>query len=137
MADSSPRTRYIAAYDTEAPQRCLAACKSIRAVHEQFEFGGTFFIVGKRLEDEGAEYRALLGDVDGFEIASHTYSHTILRDHPFCGNTPEQAIREREIRLGKELVEQTFQRPCTGLRPGCGFHNALRGDQWLVDTVAD
>lgn len=137
MAVSSPTTRYIAAYDTEAATRCATACKSIRAVHEQFDFPATFFIVGKRLEEEGAEYRAILGDVETFEIASHTYSHTILRDHPFCGNTPDLATREREIRLGKECVEQTFQRPCVGLRPGCGFHNALRDDKWLVDTIVD
>jgi hypothetical protein len=135
MASNS--TRYIAAYDTEAPNGvCLNACKSIRAVHEQFDFPATFFIVGKRLQEEGAEYRALLGDVAGFEIASHTYSHLILRDHPFCGTAPDQESREREIRLGKECVEQTFQRPCVGLRPGCGFFNALRGDSWLLDTVA-
>lgn len=135
MANRLPR--YIAAYDTEAPERCLTACKSIRAVHEQFDFPATFFIVGKRLQEEGAGYRALLGDVPSFEIASHTYSHIILRDHPFCGMTPDQETREREIRLGKEWVEQTFQRPCVGLRPGCGFSNALRGDKWLLDTVVD
>jgi hypothetical protein len=129
-------TRYIAAYDTEKAGDCLATCKKLRAVHEQFDFPGTFFIVGKRLEEEGTEYRAVLGDVPSFEIASHTYSHIILRDHPFCGNTPDNATRQRELVLGKERIEQTFQRPCPGLRPGCGFFNALRGDPWLVETVA-
>lgn len=129
-------TRYIAAYDTEKPGDCLAACQKIRTVHEQFDFPGTFFIVGKRLEEEGVEYRAVLGDVPNFEIASHTYSHIILRDHPFCGNTPDLATRQRELVLGKERIEQLFQRPCPGLRPGCGFTNALRGDPWLVETVA-
>jgi peptidoglycan/xylan/chitin deacetylase (PgdA/CDA1 family) len=129
------QTRYIAAYDTEKVGDCLKACKTIRQVHEEVDFPGTFFIVGKRLEEEGAEYRAVL-DAPLFEIASHTYSHIILRDHPFCGNTPGDDVRAREITLGKELVEQTFQRPCVGLRPGCGFHNALRGDPWLVETVA-
>lgn len=129
-------TRYIAAYDTEMPQACLAACRRIREVHEQFGFPGTFFIVGKRLEEEGAEYRAVLGDMPDFEIASHTYSHRMLRDHPFCGPAPERAERLCEIRQGKDLVEQVFQRPCVGLRPGCGFANALRGDPWLVDAVA-
>lgn len=136
MAPAQLPTRYIAAYDTERPVDCLAACEQIRAVHEAFSFPGTFFIVGKRLEDEGTAYRALLGDVAEFEIASHTYSHIILRDHPFCGDTPADEIRAREIRLGKERVEQTFERPCPGLRPGCGFHNALHGDPWLVNTVA-
>ena len=137
MTGSPITTRYIAAYDTEKAGDCVVACKALRAVHEQFDFPGTFFIVGKRLQEEGTEYRAVLGDVDVFEIASHTYSHVILRDHPFCGMTPGNEIREREIRWGKEWVEQTFQRPCVGLRPGCGFYNALSGDKWLLDTVAD
>jgi peptidoglycan/xylan/chitin deacetylase (PgdA/CDA1 family) len=130
------KTRYIAAYDTEKAGDCLVACKTIRQVHEEFDFPGTFFIVGKRLEEEGAEYRAVLGDVPVFELASHTYSHIILRDHPFCGNTPTNEIRGRELIWGKERIEQTFGRPCVGLRPGCGFYNALRGDPWLVDAVA-
>jgi len=130
-------TRYIAAYDTEKAGDCLVACKKIRAMHETFDFPATFFIVGKRLEEEGTEYRALLGDVPAFEIASHTYSHIILRDHPFCGDTPDFETRKRELILGKELVEQTFQRACPGLRPGCGFHNALRGDRWLIDRVSE
>lgn len=130
-------TRYIAAYDTEKAQDCLAACQQIRAVHEQFDFPGTFFIVGKRLEEEGAEYRALLGDVPQFEVASHTYSHKILRDHPFCGMTPGQPTRLEEIQLGKERIEQTFGRPCVGMRPGCGFTEGLRGDPWLINAVAE
>lgn len=130
-------TRFIAAYDTEKKDDCLAACAAIRAAHERHGVPGTFFIVGKRLEEEGRGYRDLLGDVPDFEIASHTYSHIILRDHPFCGKTPDNATRQREIVLGKEWVEQTFQRPCVGLRPGCGFHNALRGDPWLLDTVVN
>jgi peptidoglycan/xylan/chitin deacetylase (PgdA/CDA1 family) len=136
LSTEQPRTRYIAAYDTEKPVDCLAACKVIRKVHEEFDFPGTFFIVGKRLEDEGVEYRAVLDDAPKFEIASHTYSHVILRDHPFCGNTPGQDVRMREVLLGKALIEELFQRPCVGLRPGCGFYNALRGDPWLVNTVA-
>ncbi|CAN5386026.1 hypothetical protein BH10CHL1_BH10CHL1_13410 [soil metagenome] len=136
MSTPQVNTRYIAAYDTEKAGDCLAACRKIRAVHEQFDFPGTFFIVGKRLQEEGDEYRAVLGDVPSFEIASHTYSHIILRDHPFCGMTPDLAIRKNEIVQGKELIEQTFGRACPGLRPGCGFPNALRGDPWLVDAVA-
>ena len=83
-------TRYIAAYDTEHPD-CLAACRRICQVHERFGFPATFFIVGRRLEEEGAAYRALLGKDLGYEIASHTYSHRMLRDHPFCGAAVEPA----------------------------------------------
>jgi hypothetical protein len=132
----SVTTRYIAAYDTERPGVCLDACRRIRAVHEEFDFPGTFFIVGQRLEEDPTGYRDVLGSVPSFELASHTYSHIILRDHPFCGNTPDRETRAREVTLGKELIEQTFGRACPGLRPGCGFDDALRGDPWLVDTVA-
>src|SRR5690242_532524 len=114
-------TRYIAAYDTESPDHCLAACRRIRAVHERFQFPGTLFIVGKRLEEEGAGYRAVLGDVKEFEIASHTYSHAFLRDHPIGGPAPDQATRLRELQLSKRLVEQTFEHECVGLRPAWGF----------------
>jgi hypothetical protein len=128
-------TRYIAAYDTETPQECLRACSAIRAVHERFAFPGTFFLVGQRLEDEGAEYRAVLGSCALFEIASHTYSHRMLRDHAFCGEAIAPEERVTEIRLGKQRVEDTFQRACVGLRPGCGFDTALRGDPWLLNEI--
>jgi hypothetical protein len=130
-------TRYIAAYDTEKPEECLAACRHIRQVHEQFEFPATFFVVGELLDSEGADYRSVLGEPTLLEVASHTYSHEMLRDHPFCGPAVEPEERLRQIRLGKELVEQTFGRPCMGMRPGCGFTEGLRGDRWLVDTVAE
>ena len=130
-------TRYIAAYDTEKTEECLAACRRIRQVHEQFDFPATFFVVGELLQTEGADYRSVLGECTPFEIASHTYSHQMLRDHPFCGPAVEPEERLRQLRLGKELVEQTFEHPCVGMRPGCGFAEGLRGDRWLVDAVAD
>lgn len=128
-------TRYIVAYDTEMQGECLRACGAIRAIHERFGFPATFFIVGTLLEKEGRAYRSLLGDSAEFEIASHTYSHQMLRDHPFCGLAPSLAERKREIRLGKQRVEDTFARPCVGLRPGCGFTNGLRGDPWLQAEI--
>lgn len=130
-------TRFIAAYDTENPGTCLAACSRIRDVHIQFGFPATFFIVGKRLEEEGSAYRSVLGDVPSFEIASHTYSHRMLRDHPFCGPAVSREERLQELQLGKTLVEQTFDRPCRGLRPGCGFAHGFRGDAWLLEAVAN
>jgi hypothetical protein len=130
-------TRYIAAYDTEQPEDCLRACATIRKVHERFDFPATFFIVGSLLEKEGAAYRSVLGDYEPFEIASHTYSHQMLRDHPFCGPAPSPEERQREIRLGKQRVEETFARPCVGMRPGCGFTDGLRGDAWLQGEVND
>jgi hypothetical protein len=129
------KTRYIAAYDTEMPRACLEACAAIRAVHERFAFPATFFIVGLRLEEEGPAYLEALGDSPLFEIASHTYSHKMLLDHPFCGPAaaPEDALQE--IRLGKQRVEETFRRACVGLRPGCGFTRGLRGAPHLLEAI--
>lgn len=134
-------TRYIAAYDTEKAGDCLAACQQICQIHERFAFPATFFITGERLEAEGVQYRSIFGVLAQgqrplFEIASHTYSHKMLRDHPFCGPAVAPEARLEEIRRGKTLVEQVFDRPCWGVRPGCGFVGGLRGDPWLVDAIS-
>jgi peptidoglycan/xylan/chitin deacetylase (PgdA/CDA1 family) len=128
-------THYIAAYDTEAPG-CLEACKRIVAVHRKHRMPATFFIVGKMLEANPEEYRALLDD-PLFEIASHTWSHRMLRDNPWCGPAvSDDAIRE-EIFRGKEAVERVFERPCIGLRPGCSFVDGLSGSPKVVGLVAE
>jgi peptidoglycan/xylan/chitin deacetylase (PgdA/CDA1 family) len=118
-------TRYIAAYDTESPA-CLAACRKIVDAHRRHEMPATFFIVGRTLEANPREYVELLDD-PLFEIASHTYSHRMLRDHPVCGPAASPEQREIEIRRGKDVVEDVFGRECVGLRPGCGFSNAMCG----------
>lgn len=118
-------THYIAAYDTESPN-CLAACRKIVNVHRRYEMPATFFIVGKTLEANPAGFREIL-DNPLFEIASHTYSHKMLRDHPFCGPAAPEEQRREEIFRGKALVESVFERPCFGVRPGCGFDKGLKG----------
>jgi peptidoglycan/xylan/chitin deacetylase (PgdA/CDA1 family) len=128
-------TRFIAAYDTERPETCLAACRNIRSIHEKFGFPGTFFIVGERLKQEGEEYREVLGENPDFEIASHTYSHRLLKDHPFGGPAVGIDEKSRQIRLGKEIIEQIFRRPCIGLRPGYGFDRGLSGEKWLLGEI--
>ena len=50
----------------------------------------TFFIVGKALEPTQRDTVPLLDD-PLFEIASHTYSHKMLRDHPICGPAASRA----------------------------------------------
>ena len=116
---------YIAAYDTESPA-CLEACRQIVAVHRRFEMPATFFITGQTLQANAQEYRELL-DHPHFEVASHTYSHKMLRDHPFCGKAVSIEQKRTEIIEGKAWVEQVFERPCVGLRPGCGFVDGLKG----------
>jgi hypothetical protein len=96
----------------------------------------TFFIVGKTLDATPAEYRKLLDD-PLFEIASHTYTHRMLRDHEFCGPAVSMDERRNEISKGKEAVERVFERPCIGLRPGCGFDNAFRGEPKVLELIKE
>ncbi len=126
-------TLYIAAYDTESPN-CLAGVRKIVAVHRRFEMPATFFITGKALEANPREYRALLDD-PLFEVASHTYSHQSLRDHDFCGPAVPMDEVRREITLGKQWVEQVFERPCLGLRPACGFSHGFRGAPAILQII--
>ncbi|MBN1817248.1 MAG: polysaccharide deacetylase family protein [Sedimentisphaerales bacterium] len=126
-------TRYIAAYDTESPD-CLAACRKIAEVHRRFEMPATFFILGRTLDANPKEYRRLLDD-PLFEIASHTYSHRMLRHHPFCGSAIPLEEKRKEIFEGKASVERVFERPCLGLRPGCGFDNALKGEPEVLEIL--
>ncbi|MFQ6041726.1 MAG: polysaccharide deacetylase family protein [Candidatus Poribacteria bacterium] len=118
-------THYIAAYDTESPN-CLAACRKIVDVHRRYEMPATFFIVGKTLEANPIKYRELLDD-PLFEVASHTYSHKMLRDHPFCGPAARNEQKREELFQGKDSVERVFERPCLGIRPACGFDKGMRG----------
>ena len=138
-------TTFIPAYDTEIYDAvrpnadvptCLEACHRIAEVHRQHEVPATFFIVGRALEDHSSQYRELLDD-PLFEIASHTYSHKCLRDHPICGPAASLPDAREELLRGKELVEEVFERPCLGVRPGNGFVDGFRGAPELLEIVAE
>jgi len=129
-------TAFIAAYDTELAGSCLEACRKIARVHRRREIPATFFIVGRLLEGEGTAYRELLDEPELFEIASHTYSHRMLRDHPVCGPAVGPDEARKEIVRGKELVEEVFERECLGVRPGCSFEEGLSGAPSVVAEVA-
>jgi peptidoglycan/xylan/chitin deacetylase (PgdA/CDA1 family) len=128
-------TLYIAAYDTESPE-CLAACRQIVAAHRRHKMPATFFLMGQTLEQNRAEYLDLLND-PLFEVASHTYSHTMLRFHPLCGAPVSAAKVREEVFRGKGLIEDAFQRPCVGLRPGCSFENGLKGAPEVLSLVRE
>jgi hypothetical protein len=143
---SHPRaTCYIAAYDTELfdtsnlrmkVSTCLEACYRIVEVHHRYHIPATFFVVGRALEANPQAYRDLLDD-PLFEIASHSYSHKMFRDHPLCGPAASPVEIRQEIFRGKEVVEQVFQRPCRGLRTGCGFVEGLRGAPDVLQMIAE
>jgi peptidoglycan/xylan/chitin deacetylase (PgdA/CDA1 family) len=131
----SSKTLYIAAYDTESP-KCLAAVRKIAEVHKKFQMPATFFITGKTLEANIPEYKSLL-DHPLFEVASHTYSHKMLRENPFCGPAVSLEEKRKEIFEGKAAVERVFGKPCIGLRPGCGFEKALNGAADVLGLVKE
>jgi peptidoglycan/xylan/chitin deacetylase (PgdA/CDA1 family) len=117
--------RYIAAYDTETTH-CYTACGRIVEVHREFDMPATFFIVGQWLQERPQAYRELLDD-PLFEIASHTWSHGLLKDNPYGGEALHGESLAREIRDGKRLIEDLFERPCLGLRTPFGFDDGMRG----------
>ncbi len=128
-------TRYIAAYDTELPG-CVEACRRIVEAHRRHSMPATFFVVGKFLEEHRAEFREIFDD-PLFEIASHSYSHQMFRDHPFCGAAPSPEKVREEIVRGKKVVEDVFERPCVGIRSGCGFVDGLRGAPDVLGYVRE
>jgi len=134
-ATQSTKTRYIAAYDTESPA-CLEACRKIVEVHQRLEMPATFFIVGRTLEANITRYKELLAD-PLFEVASHTWSHKLLRDNALCGSAVSAEEKREEIFKAKQLIESVFERPCVGLRPAVGFDNALRGAVDVLTLVRE
>lgn len=136
-AGVSPGTgvMYIAAYDTESPA-CLQACRKIVEVHRRLQMPATFFITGKTLEGNAKEYKDLLAD-PLFEVASHTWSHKMLRENTFCGPAASTEEKKEEIFRAKELIERLFERHCVGLRAACGFDNGLKGAVDVLKLVRE
>ena len=129
-------TTFIPAYDTEAAS-CLEACRRIVGVHRRFQMPATFFIVGKILEASADEYRGLLDD-PLFEIASHTYSHRLLRDHPLGGPGTSPAETREQILRSKEVIERIFpDRRCVGLRTPYGFPDGLLGAPGILQILEE
>ena len=136
-------TRYIAAYDTEMSgvrkprpdvPSCLEACRRIVEVHRRHGMPATFFVVGKVLEETPEEFHRLLDD-PLFEVASHSWSHRVLMDHPLCGPAPAPDEIREEIQRGVESVERVFGRRCRGFRPACGDTPGLRGAPELLGLL--
>ena len=137
--------KFICAYDTERlgdrsklpdVPSCLEACRRIVEVHREHNAPATFFIVGRLLEHYASEFRELLDD-PLFEIASHSYSHAVLIDHPVCGPAVSPERLTGEIRTGKDVIEQLFGRRCAGFRPACGFDGGFTGHPSILEIIAD
>ena len=118
-------THYIAAYDTETPA-CLEAVRSIVKAHERFEMPATFFIVAGLLDDQEAEYAALLKDHPLFEIGSHSYTHMVLRDTPEFGKAGPDDQFPHEIIDSKKRIEDVFGREVAGFRAPVSFVDGMK-----------
>ena len=130
-------TSLVVAYDTETPVSCLRACRRIVAIHRELDIPASFFVVGRLLESEGDAYRDLLLQPQLFEIASHTHSHGMIRDHPICGKARNREGIREEIHRSKETIERVFGVECLGLRPACSFDVGLRGAQHVLREISD
>ncbi len=78
-------TSYVFAYDLEDPDLCLRAAPRLVELHRRYEIPATFFVLGTVLERRRVELRALFGDDPLFDVASHTYSHWLLKDNRVHG----------------------------------------------------
>ena len=129
-------TAYVPAYDVENINECLDATRIIAELHRRYELPATFFVVGKLLERYGSEYKSILDD-PLFDVQSHSYSHKPLKDFVGQGQSGVGLDEmEQEVALGKKLVEDVFERPCVGLRPGGGFHEGFRGAPDRLEVLA-
>lgn len=128
-------TTFIAAYDTESPN-CLAALKPIVALHEKYEMPATFFLVARLLDGPQAdEYKAMLADHPLFEIASHTYTHMLVRQVRLSPPPGPAEQYEHELIDSKRRIEDVLGATVTGFRTPWGSCEGLRGKTDLLDLL--
>ncbi|NCO43102.1 MAG: hypothetical protein COZ06_13925 [Armatimonadetes bacterium CG_4_10_14_3_um_filter_66_18] len=121
-------TNYVFHYDLENPDRCVKAAPILADLHRQRGIPATFFLLGSVLEQKAAELKGIFGDDPLFDLQSHTWTHRRLRDNVMHGAGVGLDDLREEIRVGRQLVEDTFQRPCAGVRSGCGFFRGFQGE---------
>jgi len=129
-------TLYIAAYDTESPA-CLEAVRRIVRMHEKHAMPATFFIVAQLLDANEAEYVALLKDNPLFEIASHSYTHMVLRDTPEFGKAGPVEQFPREIIESKRRLEDAFEREVIGFRAPVSFVDGMKSAPDALRLLAE
>jgi len=130
-------TNYIFHYDLESTDLCVKAAPVLAELHQKNNIPATFFILGTVLEQKGNELRSIFSDSPLFDIQSHTYSHKMLRNNRMHGAGISLEEMRKEIELGKKLVEDVFERPCIGVRSGCGFHRGFQGEVERLAILAD
>ena len=120
-------TTFLAAYDTEHRKCIDDALPGILEMHRRHGVPATFFVVARLVDECGADLVRLLRDEPLAEIACHTYTHKLLRDHRLCGKAiPEEGF-PKEIVESKKRIEDVFGREVAGFRPAVGFSEGFRG----------
>ena len=130
-------TSYIFHYDLESTDLCVKAAPVLVELHKKNSIPATFFILGRVLEQKGDELRSIFGDSPLFDIQSHTYSHKMLKDSRMHGPGISLEEMRNEVELGKKWVEDVFERPCIGIRSGCGFYRGLQGEPERLTVLAN
>ena len=130
------RTRYIFHYDLESDV-CVEAARKLVEIHRQHDVPATFFILGTVIERWGEELKALFGDDPLFDAQSHTYSHRMLKDSRMHGPGISLDEVRKEISLGVQLVRERLERPCIGVRSGCGFFKGLQGEDERLGVISE
>ncbi|MEX2569036.1 MAG: polysaccharide deacetylase family protein [Cyclobacteriaceae bacterium] len=124
-------TTYIASYDTES-QSCIDNLETIVNMHKKHNMPATFFIVSNILNTDNKSMVKELLDDPLFEIASHSFSHRVVLDHPVCGMAKDPS---KEIIESKKILEDIFGKEIIGFRTPCGYPEGLRGEIELLELV--
>lgn len=128
-------TQYVFNYDVEHPELCIKATRILVALHRKYEVPATFFILGKVIEQKRDELRNIFDGDELFDIQSHTYSHKLIKDSLMHGAGIPVDELYTEVAVGKRLVEDAFERPCIGMRSGCGFYKGLQGERERLAVI--
>lgn len=129
-------TLYIAAYDVEQDS-CLDGLERIVELHTEHAMPATFFVVSQLLEKHASIFRSLLDANPLFEIASHTVTHALLREHTLGGPAVPAAQRRTEIIDSKRHLEDFFGQSVRGFRTPYGFEDGLTGAPELLGWVQE
>ncbi len=127
-------TTFLAAYDTENPL-CIETLPRIVEVHEQHQVPATFFIVARLAESHAGAFRRLIVGKPWFEIASHSWTHMLLREHRLCGKPGPAEQFPHEIVDSKRHIEELFGCKVTGFRPPVCFEKGFHGAPHLLELV--
>lgn len=129
--------KIILTYDTEEPNQCIPKLRKVFDAHREFDAPFTVFVVGRLLEEEGADLKRLMAEAPGlWDINSHSYSHArMLPKAPWSGELSSPDEVYEEVTRGAQVVRDVLDRPCLGFRPRTGAGAGFRGCPTHLDAL--